>query len=46
MDELYPEKRLEAVLMLRFKDFVKKEEEVVEEDPMAATRRMLEEAMA
>ncbi|CAJ1385737.1 unnamed protein product [Effrenium voratum] len=46
VDELYPEKRLEAVLMLRFKDFVKKEEEVVEEDPMAATRRMLEEAMA
>ena len=47
LDELYPEKRLEAVLMLRFKDYVKEtEKEQTEEDPMEATRRMLAEAMA
>jgi len=47
LDELYPEKRLEAVLMLRFKDYVKEQaEEKQEEDPMEATRRMLAEAMA
>lgn len=47
LDELYPEKRLEAVLMLRFKDYVKEQaEEKPEEDPMEATRRMLAEAMA
>ena len=46
LDELYPEKRLEAVLMLRFKDYVKEEVEEKVEDPMEATRRMLAEAMA
>ena len=45
VDELYPEKRLEAVLQLRFKEFIKKEEEAPSEDPMEATRRMLAEAM-
>lgn len=46
IDELYPEKRLEAVLLLRFKEFIEKKEEKQEEDPMEATRRMLAEAMA
>mmetsp|Transcript_21242 Transcript_21242/g.39968 ORF Transcript_21242/g.39968 Transcript_21242/m.39968 type:complete len:230 (+) Transcript_21242:56-745(+) len=47
-DELYPEHRLEAVLRLRFKDFINDKSEKKEdaEDPMAATRRLLEEAMA
>ena len=44
-DELYPENRLEAVVRLRFKDFIHEQAEKEEEDPMAATRRMLEEAM-
>ena len=46
VDELYPENRLDAVLLLRFKDFVKEHAEKQEEDPMEATRRMLAEAMA
>ena len=44
-DELYPEKRLDAVVRLRFKDFIHDADKPEEEDPMAATRRMLEEAM-
>ena len=45
-DELYPENRLEAVVRLRFKEFIHDQaDKEEEEDPMAATRRMLEEAM-
>lgn len=48
IDEVYPDKRLKALLQLRCKDLVQpgKEDKPKEEDPMEATRRMLAEAMA
>lgn len=46
IDEVYPEKRIKALLPMRFKDLVPAApEKKVDDDPMAATRRMLEEAM-
>jgi len=48
VDEVYPDKRLKALLQLRCKELVRpgKEDRPKEEDPMEATRRMLAEAMA
>eukprot|EP00930_Biecheleria_cincta_P062382 TRINITY_DN47856_c0_g1_i1.p1 TRINITY_DN47856_c0_g1~~TRINITY_DN47856_c0_g1_i1.p1 ORF type:complete len:243 (+),score=58.21 TRINITY_DN47856_c0_g1_i1:32-760(+) len=45
IDEVYPEKRIKALLPMRFKDLVPAPPEEKEDDPMAATRRLLEEAM-
>mmetsp|Transcript_2611 Transcript_2611/g.6079 ORF Transcript_2611/g.6079 Transcript_2611/m.6079 type:complete len:247 (+) Transcript_2611:2-742(+) len=45
IDEVYPAKRLKALLPLRCKDLVKAAEPPAEEDPMEKTRRLLAEAM-